>query len=149
MECASDTGTIQSSNRLENNTHYTLHRIYDMRKKAAINESVYAILHQALRIILTEETLSTLSTVHSKLPRFLPSYNLRNAQAALEERLVDTEYLKSSKLKPVNVPLDGDCFFTSLACYLQQCFISPESDQHFLQHLSSLNFLVLRLWRRI
>ena len=37
MECASDTGTIRSSDRLENNTHYTLHHIYDLRKKAAIN----------------------------------------------------------------------------------------------------------------
>ena len=134
---------VRQQKSISRNACSTLHEISDYKIKGALSETVYTILHHAFSMLYTEEILNNLSPTHCKVSRLLPC-QLRNAQSWVEKQYADSDQqrllnvLESFDLELVGVPADGDCLFTSVALFIQQCFKTPENSE-FIQHLRSLS----------
>ena len=92
------------------------------------NETIYYILHNALCLLHSEETLNKISHVHAKISRILPTYIAEHEQVQLSGTRMDESscrldnILLSFGLQKHEVPSDGDCLFTSIVLHLEEVF---------------------------
>ena len=83
------------------------------------NDTIYCILHNALCLLHSEESLNKISKTHAKVSRILPTFIADHEQMQVTEKVDDGSYrlkniLLSFGLNKHEVPLDGDCLFTSV-----------------------------------
>ena len=107
-------------------------------------DTVYLVLHDAFSLLHSEEVLNRMSNTHAHVVRILPS--------SIENALVHSQHhnglqtdsisrlnnvLQSFAMQKCEVPMNGDCLFSSVILYINEAFQS-NSESNLIDHLNSI-----------
>ena len=111
-------------------------------------DMVYSVLHDAFSLLNSEEVLNSMSDVHAHVTRILPS-GIGNAVMHSQNHGLPADSVPADSVSRLNnvlqsfamqkheVPMNGDCLFSSIILYLNKTF-QINSESNLIDHLNSI-----------